>query len=177
MSDFEILLIRRKFHMMSEVPRMAIIMTMISVEVTFGDVCEIKFMIPLYPRKSPDERTISPSNIAANPWTFPSPYENERVRACPESFRAVAFTPETNISMRESSADQRIARLPERNPIIALMIVSISDTMRANLIPEEGDVGRGSICMIFGVNNYISPRTVPQVNSSENLLSFLFLID
>jgi hypothetical protein len=58
-----------------------------------------------------------------------------------ESFRAIAFTPDTNISMNESSAEPRIASEPEKNPIIALRIARNREIMRANLIANDGVEG------------------------------------
>ena len=63
------------------------------------------------------------------------------MRACSESLSARALTHETNISIRESSADPRMESDPEANPIIALRMARISDITRANRIPKEGVFG------------------------------------
>lgn len=64
--------IRKKFHMIIEVPMMASIMAEISAMDILGYSFAIKFMIPLYQRKAHDENTTTHSKIAANPCTFPS---------------------------------------------------------------------------------------------------------
>lgn len=137
--------IRRKFHMMMDVQIIATIMAIISGRETSGDLFARKFTIPLYPRNTHDPSTMSHSNIAANPWTFPSPYAYFSVRFFSESLSAIALTHETNISIRESRADPRIASDPDANPIIALRIASMIDITSANRIPKEGVVGRLNI--------------------------------
>ena len=136
---------RRKFHMMTDVPIIATIIAIISGRETMGDLLVRKLSIPLYPRKTHEPSTTNPSNIAANPWTFPSPYAYFSVRFFSESLSAIALTQETNISISESRADQRIASDPDAKPIIALRIASMMDITRANRIPKEGVVGRLSI--------------------------------
>lgn len=131
--------------MITDVPMMATIIAIISGRATDGDLFARKFTMPLYPKNTHDPSTMSHSNIAANPWTFPSPYAYFSVRFFSESLSAIALTQETNISMRESRADQRIASDPDAKPIIALRIASIMDITSANRIPKEGVVGRLNI--------------------------------
>ncbi len=132
---------RRKFHMMIDVPIIAMIIEKISGRDTSGDFFARKFITPLYPRNTQDQSTINPSNIAANPWTFPSPYAYFSVRCFSESLSARAFTPETNISISESSAEPSIASDHDAKPIMAFRIASMIDTTRANQIPKGGVIG------------------------------------
>ncbi len=130
---------------MIDVQIIATIMAIISGRETVGDLFARKFTMPLYPRNTHDPSMINHSNIVANPWTFPSQYAYLFVRFFSESLSAITFTPETNISIRESSADPRIASDPDAKPIIALRIASMMDITSANRIPKEGVVGRLNI--------------------------------
>lgn len=133
---------RKKLETIASVPRIATPITAISMIATSGVWCVTKLRYPVHARRTPDERTTIPSNIAANPWTFPRPYSYFLFHRRPEIQRAREFVSETNISRNESIAEPRIARDPERNPIIALITASIRDTTIANRIPDCGVVGR-----------------------------------
>lgn len=68
-----------------------------------------------------------------------------------EILRAEALTHDTNISIKESSADPSIERDPDANQIIALRIVSMREMTRAKWMPKEGLIGNLYIVKMMSI--------------------------